>query len=146
MSSLFNIIWFILVGWFSALCMLILSGLFAITIVGIPIAKALLQLAKLNAVPFGKELVRETEANNQTAKVSSLVNKILNIVWLPIGIILIVAYVILGLLASITIIGIPVGIVYIRMGKFLLAPVGLKVISKKKAYAVAVANELQKNK
>jgi hypothetical protein len=55
-----------------------------------------------------------------------------------------VAYFAYGVLSFITIIGIPTGIVYVRMGQFLLFPVGARVASKKQAYASATANELEK--
>ena len=43
-----------------------------------------------------------------------------------------------------TIIGIPIGIVYVRMGKFILLPIGAKVVTKKQAFASAVVNEMEK--
>lgn len=146
MSVLFNVIWFIIIGWWSALCFFILSGVFAITIIGIPIAEALLQFAKLNAFPFGKEIIKETELKGK-ANVSTfrkVVGIILNIIWFPIGLCFTLIFIVAAILAFITIIGIPVGIVYIRMGQFLLFPIGAKVVSKKQAYASAVANELEK--
>jgi DNA-binding MarR family transcriptional regulator len=55
-----------------------------------------------------------------------------------------VAYFAYGILSFITIIGIPAGIVYVRMGQFLLFPVGARVVTKKQAYASAAANEMEK--
>lgn len=61
MSGLFNIIWFLLIGWWSSLCFLAFSGIFAIIIIGLLIAKALYQFSILNAFPFGKEIIQEVE-------------------------------------------------------------------------------------
>lgn len=146
MSGFFNFIWFVVLGGWSALCFLVLSGVFAITIIGIPIAKSLLQFAKLNAFPYGKEIIKETElkGTENVSNVRKVGGVISNILWFPIGITFTLIFFIAGLFAFITIIGIPVGIVYIRMGKFLLFPIGAKVVSKKQAYASAVANELEK--
>jgi len=146
MIGLFNVIWFIFVGCWSALCYLLLSGLFAITIVGLPIAKSLLQFAKLTAFPYGKEIIRETElkgAENVSGarKIGGL---IVNVIWFPIGLFLTCGYIFAALLCFITIIGIPVGVVFIRMGSFCLTPIGAKVVTKKQAYASAVANELER--
>jgi uncharacterized membrane protein YccF (DUF307 family) len=52
-----NIIWFILAGWWLALCHLITAILLAITIVGIPFAWAHLKLAGIALWPIGKIIV-----------------------------------------------------------------------------------------
>lgn len=85
MRTLANIIWFLLGGWWTALGYLLLGVLLCITIVGIPIGKALFQYAKLMAVPFGKEIIKETELKG--AENVSMIRKvggtIVNIIWLP---------------------------------------------------------------
>jgi len=146
MAAIGNVIWFILGGAFLGLFWLFIALIFAITIIGIPIAKVCLEFAKLSAFPFGKEVIRDTElkGENNVSGISKVISIILNIIWFPIGLIMTIVYLILGILSFITIIGIPVGIVYVRMGKFLLFPFGARVVSKKQAYASAVANELDK--
>ena len=142
----FNLIWFLIFGWWQALVYLILSGVFAITIIGIPIAKSLLQFAKLSAFPFGKEVIKETELKGEenVSTIRKVCGIIVNIIWLPIGIVLAVIYIVSGILSFITIIGIPAGVVYIRSSKFVVWPIGAKVVSKKQAYASAVVNEIEK--
>ncbi len=132
MSGIFNILWFVLVGWWSAFLLFVFSFIFALTIVGIPIAKSLYQLAKLNAAPFGKEIIRETslKGSRNVSGIRKLGGLIINIIWFPVGIALTILYIIEGILACVTIVGIPVGILYIKMGKFLLFPIGAKVVSK----------------
>jgi uncharacterized membrane protein YccF (DUF307 family) len=146
MTAIGNVIWFILGGAILALFWLIIAGIFAITIIGLPIARACLEFAKLSAFPFGKEVIRETELKGtvNVSGVAKVIYIILNIIWFPIGLILTVTYFAYGVLSFITIIGIPTGIVYVRMGQFLLFPVGARVVSKKQAYASATANELEK--
>jgi len=144
--GVFNIIWFIFFGWWQAAIMLLFAGVFAITIIGFPLAKSLLQFAKLSAFPFGKEVIRETElkGSENVSSIRRIGGIIINILWFPIGIILSIIYILTGILAFITIIGIPIGIVYVRMGKFIITPIGAKVVTKKEAYAAAVVNELSK--
>jgi uncharacterized membrane protein YccF (DUF307 family) len=146
MAALGNVIWFVFGGAILALFWLIIAGLFAITIIGLPIARACLEFAKLSAFPFGKEVIRETELKgaNNVSEIAKVIYVVLNIIWFPIGLLLTLVYFIYGILSFITIIGIPAGIVYIRMGKFLLFPVGARVVTKKQAYASATANELEK--
>jgi|SRR5450631_35299 uncharacterized membrane protein YccF (DUF307 family) len=52
-----NIIWFVVAGWWLALCHLITAILLAITIVGIPFAWAHLKLAGIALWPIGKIIV-----------------------------------------------------------------------------------------
>lgn len=146
--GLFNLLWLVFFGWWNALVMLVLSGVFALTIVGIPISKSLFQFAKLTAFPFGKEVIRETELKGKgnVSSIRRIGGVIVNILWFPIGFGLTILFFLLAIVASITIIGIPVGIVYFRMGQFLLFPIGAKVVSKKQAYASAVANEIERRR
>ena len=146
--GLFNLIWFIFVGFWSALAWFIAAALFAITIVGIPIAKSCLQFAKLSAFPFGKEVIRETELKGaeNVSTVRKVGGIIVNVLWFPVGLIAMISYYFLGVICFCTIIGIPVGVVMFRMGSFLLSPIGAKVVSKKQAYASAVANELERRR
>ena len=146
--GLFNIIWFVFFGWWQAFVYLVSAVFFAITIIGIPLAKSLLNLAKLIAFPFGKEIVRETDLKGveNVSTVRRIGGIIINLMWFPIGLFLSITHIITGIFAFFTIIGIPVGIVLVRMGKFLLFPIGAKIVSKKEAYAVAVTNEIEKRK
>ena len=144
--GLFNLIWFVFFGLINSIVYLVLSLIFAITIIGIPIAKSMFQFAKLSAFPFGKEVIRETELKGKE-NVSDLRKTggiILNVIWFPLGLILSLLHLILGIVAFCTIIGIPIGVVYVRMSKFLLFPIGAKVVSNKQAIASAVANEISK--
>ncbi len=144
--GLFNVVWFIFFGWWEALIHLILAGLFAITIVGIPIAKSMFQFAKLMAFPFGKEIIKETELKGSAnvSLIRKIFGTIVNVLWLPFGIILALIYLASGVLSFLTIVGIPVGVVYVRSAAFIVWPIGAKCVSKKQAYASAVANELER--
>ena len=53
LNTLFNILWLVLGWWVIALIHLALAAVFAITIVGIPFAKAHWRLMKLSMLPFG---------------------------------------------------------------------------------------------
>lgn len=79
--------------------------LFAITIIGFPIAKSLLQFAKLSAFPFGKEVIKEPElkGSDNVSVVRKVGGMILNIIWVPIGIVLAVIYLASGILSFISI-------------------------------------------
>ncbi|MBV9827038.1 MAG: YccF domain-containing protein [Alphaproteobacteria bacterium] len=57
LSTLGNIIWFVLAGWWLAIGHLILAGGLALTIIGLPFAWAHLKLAGASLFPVGKEVV-----------------------------------------------------------------------------------------
>src|SRR5215213_10251450 len=57
LSTLGNVVWFVLAGWWLALGHLILALGLAITIIGLPFAWAHLKLAGASLFPVGKEIV-----------------------------------------------------------------------------------------
>jgi len=147
MATVGNVLWFLLLqGPLWALVSLIFAGIFAITIIGLPIARACLEFAKLAFAPFGKAVVRDTEllGDKNVSGASKVISTILNIIWFPFGLVTAISYFLLGVSFCVTLIGIPFGIVYFRMGKFIFLPIGKRVVSKKQAFAAAAANEMEK--
>ena len=141
-----NIIWFILGGWANFLLYALLGVLFCITIIGIPVGKALFQYAKLMTFPFGKVIIKETELKGKenVSAIRRVGGTIANILWLPVGIATFIANIGLMLVCFVTIIGIPVGIVIAKSCKFLLWPVGAKVVTKEVA-EMARRNNMMRN-
>lgn len=135
MVLLGNIIWFIFFGWWNCILNGLLGALFYITIIGIPIGKSLFQFAKLMAFPFGKVIIKETDIKGKenVSAVRRVGGAIANIIWIPFGLIGFVAYVVTAIGCAITIIGIPAAIVWARAAKFIIWPIGAKVISKEEA-------------
>ncbi|MCY1152856.1 MAG: YccF domain-containing protein [Sphaerochaetaceae bacterium] len=146
MTALINLIWFVFGGFLLGIAWYIIGLFFYITIIGIPLGSVCFEFAKLSMFPFGKEVIRETELKGKqnVSSLKKVFHVIINIIWIPIGIIFTLAYLVLGIISFITIIGIPIGIVYVRMGQFLLFPVGARVVSKKQSYASAVAEEIER--
>jgi uncharacterized membrane protein YccF (DUF307 family) len=144
----FNFFWFLFFGWFSAVLVLILSGFMALTVIGIPIAKSLLQFSKLSALPFGKEVIRDKagkiEGNVSLLKKTGAI--IANLIWFPLGFFLIIVYFLLGIIMISTIIGIPIGMVYMKIGKFIIRPVGTRVIFQKKQVLASDESNVVKKK
>ena len=56
-STLGNILWFVLCGWWLALAHLVSAVLLAVTIIGIPLAAGDLKLLPVSINPFGREIV-----------------------------------------------------------------------------------------
>lgn len=57
LSTLGNIVWFVLAGWWLAIVHLVLAMALAITIIGLPFAWAHLKLAGASLAPLGTEIV-----------------------------------------------------------------------------------------
>ena len=115
-----NIIWFLLIGLWSALAWLFLGILYCITIIGIPIGIQLFKFAQLSFFPFGKDVMF-------SEKTSSL---LLNIIWLIFGgIELGFGYLLTGLIFCITIIGIPFGKQCFKLMKISFLPFGANIVT-----------------
>lgn len=132
MKTVGNVIWFILFGWEQVIIYGLLGVIMCMTIIGIPVGIALFQFAKLVCFPFGKEIVRTHEIK-EVSSVARVGSVIANIIWFPFGLIMAITDIILAIACCITIIWIPVGIVYFRCAKFIIFPSGARVVTKEEA-------------
>jgi uncharacterized membrane protein YccF (DUF307 family) len=64
-SSLGNVLWFIVGGWWLALMHLITGLLLCLTIIGIPFGLANFKLINVSMRPFGREIVSADEARRR---------------------------------------------------------------------------------
>ena len=92
-------------------------------------------------------MIRETtlKGSENISSIRKIGGTIVNIIWFPIGVVLAVAHLLVGIIAFATIVGIPVGIVLVRMANFLIFPIGAKVISKEEALAINIANKIKES-
>ena len=133
-----NIIWFVLGGWYTALFWLVGSAVFAITVVGLPLTRAGLEMAKMSAWPFGKDVVhiRELDAKglSKITAATGTIGFVFNIIWAAtFGILLFLSYIVAGILTCLTIIGIPFGLQAFKLAGISFWPVGRRVVSKELA-------------
>lgn len=140
-----NIIWFILGGAVLAAVWLLGAFVFACSIIGLPLTKSAIEMAKMSAWPFGKDVIHVRELDNKdTSAVTALtgtVGFITNVVWAcSFGIILFAFYVIAGILNCLTIIGIPFGLQAFKLAGISFWPVGRRVVSVELAKAARKAN------
>jgi uncharacterized membrane protein YccF (DUF307 family) len=128
-----NVIWFVLGGWYTALFWLLGAAVFALSIVGLPLTIAALQMAHLSAWPFGKDVVhiRELDAKSlsATTAITGTIGFIVNVIWaLTFGLLLFFSYLLAGILCCITLIGIPFGLQSFKLAGISLWPVGRRVV------------------
>lgn len=140
-----NVIWFVLGGWYTALFWLVGAAVFAVTIVGIPLTIAALQMALMSAWPFGKDVVHIRELDNRglTAgtAVTGTIGFIVNVLWAcTFGVLLFLAYLVAGVLSCLTIIGIPFGLQAFKLAGISFWPVGRRVVPLELAQAAREEN------
>ena len=119
MNLLGNIIWLIFGGLFIALEYFIASVLLCCTIIGIPFALQTAKLGILALYPFGSRI------SHNTSGAHGCTSTILNIIWFFVGgIWILLTHFFMGILLSITIIGIPFGRQHFKLAGLALTPFG----------------------
>ena len=136
-----NVIWFVFGGAITALFWLLGAIVFAITIIGLPLTRAAIEMAKMSAWPFGKEVVhiRELDEKGLTAgtAITGTIGFVFNVLWAcTFGIVLFLSYLALGIIYCITIIGIPFGFQCFKLAGISLWPVGRRVVTIELASAI----------
>jgi len=123
-SSIGNIIWLVLAGWWLMLVYLI-AGIFAcITVIGIPFGVQSFKLAGYALWPFGRVVVQDA---HRDAGLSTLGN----VVWFFVGgWYLAIAHLIAAFLLAVTIIGFPLALASLKMAGLALAPFGKKIVPR----------------
>lgn len=116
MKTFGNILWLIFGGLFGALGCFIEGVLCCITLIFIPIGLQYFKLAKFFLWPMGKTVVNVSPSGFKT---------VVNILWAIFGGWWhCLCYYLVGLIFCITIIGIPFGKQYFKLGQFILTPLG----------------------
>ncbi len=116
MKILGNILWFLLGGILFSILFFLLGIILCITLIGIPVGIQMFKLAGFVIWPFGKTV---EDVNCNGFKI------FLNVIWVVFGgIFVVVAMYIVGAIFHITIIGIPFGRQYFKIGSFLFKPLG----------------------
>lgn len=119
-----NLIWLIFGGFLAALGYLFGGIVLCITIIGIPWGLQCFKLAELVLWPFGKKVI--SDSNN-----SGCLATLCNIIWLIFGgLYTAIIHLIMGLLLSITIIGIPWGRQHFKLIEISLMPFGKRVVNE----------------
>ncbi len=133
MAFVGNLLWFVFGGGFFAwLVWLLVAGFFAITIIGIPFAKAAFRISVFSAFPFGKELIDGRLVGKERITGTGFVN----FLWCALaGLWLSIIHALAGLGYCITLIGIPFGLAHFKLAQVSFAPLGKVIVSPEVAQA-----------
>lgn len=124
MSTILNVIWFVLAGLWLAIGYFVAGLIFCVFIVTIPFGIANMRLAGYVLWPFGRTVVYDPSAG-----CFSLLG---NILWLLLfGWGLAVTHLMTGLAQAITIIGIPLAVANWKMIPLALWPMGARVVERR---------------
>jgi len=122
MNLLGNLVWLLFGGLFAAIGYLFGGLVLCGTIIGIPWGLQCFKLAGLVLWPFGKKVVYDSSN-------SGCLGMLANIIWLIFGgLYTAIIHIIMGILLSITIIGIPWGQQHFKLVEISLMPFGKKIV------------------
>lgn len=125
MSILLNILWIVVGGWTTAVSWFTCAVIMAITIVGIPWARAAFNIALLNLWPFGSKVMDRKKLTGRSDIGTGFFGFIGNLIWIIFaGWWLALIHLFWALVFAITIIGIPIALQHIKLAKICFAPIG----------------------
>jgi uncharacterized membrane protein YccF (DUF307 family) len=128
-SLLLNIIWIVLGGAWMAFGWLVAAVVMAITIIGIPWARAAFNIAAYTLFPFGFTAVSRDAYTGQEDMGTGPFGVIGNIIWLVLaGWWLALGHVITAVLLAVTIIGIPFAWAHLKLAGIALWPIGKIIV------------------
>lgn len=122
MNTAGNIIWLIFGGLFAAIGYFLGGFVLCLTILGIPWGLQCFKIAGLVLLPFGKRVISDSQN-------TGCLSMVCNLVWIIFGgWYTALVHIIMGLLLSITIVGIPWGRQHFKLIEISLMPFGKRVI------------------
>lgn len=125
MTMILNILWLVLGGVWMAAGWLLAALIFAITIIGLPWARAALTIAGLALLPFGQGSVNRRLMQGENDLGTGPLGVIGNLIWLVVaGWWLALGHVVSAVLLALTIIGLPFAWAHLKLARLALWPVG----------------------
>jgi len=128
LSLLLNVLWIAFGGLWMAAAWIVAAVIMAITIVGIPWARAALNIALYTLLPFGQKAVSRAEYGVHDIGTGPL-GIIGNIIWLLLaGWWLAIGHLVIAILFAVTIIGLPFAWAHMKLAALALWPIGMTIV------------------
>src|SRR5262245_54168670 len=129
LSILFNLAWIVFGGLWMAFGWLIAAVIMAITIIGIPWARAAFNIAAYTLLPFGQKAVSRAEYLGRDDIGTGPFGLIGNVIWLILaGWWLALGHVITAIVLAVMIIGIPFAWAHLKLAGLALWPIGKMIV------------------
>jgi len=134
MSLLLNILWIVFGGLWMAVGWLLAAVIMAVTIVGIPWARAAANIALYTLLPFGHTAVDRAEFTGRPSVGTGPLGLVGNLLWLLFaGWWLALGHLIIALGLAITVIGLPFAWAHLKLAGLALWPIGKEIVSTEEA-------------
>jgi uncharacterized membrane protein YccF (DUF307 family) len=128
-SILLNILWLLTGGLWMAFGWMVAAVVMAITIVGLPWARAAFNIAAYTLLPFGQRAVRRDLLTGQSDIGTGPLGLIGNLIWLLLaGWWLALAHIVTACVLAVTIIGIPFAWAHVKLAGIALWPIGRAIV------------------
>lgn len=128
-SVILNILWIVLGGFWTGLSWFLAALIMAITIIGIPWARAAFNIGVYSFFPFGRTAVRRDLMTGQSDIGTGPLGFLGNIVWFVLaGWILALVHLATAILLAVTIIGIPFAWAHLKLAGISIAPIGYTIV------------------
>lgn len=136
MSAIGNFLWFFIggavmgLGWWTA-------GLIcALTVIGLPWAKACFVIGQFAFFPFGREAIARNDLSGRDDIGTGAWGTLGNVLWfLAVGIWLVFGHLVAAVGCFVTLIGIPFAIQHLKLAGLALAPIGKTIVTRDEAAA-----------
>ncbi len=134
LSLLLNILWVVTGGIWMAIAWLVAAVIMAITIVGLPWARAAVSIASYTFLPFGRVALARDEVAGADDLGTGPLGVVGNLIWLVLaGWWLALGHVITAVALAVTIIGIPFAWAHLKLALLSLWPIGRTIVSVEEA-------------
>jgi uncharacterized membrane protein YccF (DUF307 family) len=128
-ALLLNVLWIIFGGVWMAVGWVIAAVVMAITIIGLPWAKAALNIAVYTLLPFGQRAVSRAAMTGREDIGTGPLGLLGNIIWFVLaGWWLALGHLITAILLAVTIIGIPFAWAHLKLAGIALWPIGKEIV------------------
>jgi uncharacterized membrane protein YccF (DUF307 family) len=126
---LLNILWILFGGFWMAAGWVLAAVIMAITIIGLPWARAAFNIAGYTLLPFGQRAVRRDLVTGQHDIGTGLLGLIGNVIWLILaGWWLALGHLLTAIALAITIVGIPFAWAHLKLAGIALWPIGKVIV------------------
>ena len=129
MTVILNVIWVLLGGFVMAAAWFFVGLLAAVSLVGLPWARACFNIALFSLWPFGREAVPRHVLTGREDIGTGPLGLIGNVIWLLLfGLWLAIGHLVAAVACGVTIIGIPFAFQHVKLAGISLMPIGLAVV------------------
>ena len=129
MALLLNVLWLVFGGVWMAAGWLIAAVIMAITIIGLPWARAALNIALYTLLPFGHTAVARERLTGRDDLGTGPLGTLGNLIWLLLaGWWLALGHLVMAVLLAVTIIGLPFAWAHLKLAGLALWPIGREIV------------------